>query len=140
MSKRSYTDKELEEVSALYNQGLKYEEIAKVMGYPHYKVTNMMYTAFRLGLSERRHKGITRPRYKVEEKERKPGTIYCDINVSKKCIYGLRSSGTYGTNLCNYILITGKMRGCPWSECDKFCEGSRKPIKKSTLGGFRWDK
>ena len=35
-----------------------------------------------------------------------------------------------GKKTCDYILIIGKMRGCPADQCDKYEKGKRKPVKR----------
>lgn len=57
---------------------------------------------------------------KAEDRlERK--TRMCD-----KCIYVMRiAGGTPGQALCNYLGITGKMRGCSPINCKKFTPGKK---------------
>lgn len=58
----------------------------------------------------------------VSKVKTKPGTKLCTGKVAKKCIYGGTCGGTY---CCNYLLITGHMRGCNWRACDKYKAGQK---------------
>ncbi len=48
--------------------------------------------------------------------------------LCKKCVYS--SKEKTDEPICNYILDTGKRRGCKLGECDKFVEGKRKTEKR----------
>lgn len=50
-----------------------------------------------------------------------------------KCQY---RSGAYGEGACDYLLVTGHMRGCRPEECDKFIKGRR--IKHETRPAQTW--
>ena len=50
----------------------------------------------------------------------------CNQKICKKCAY--RGIAIAGTITCDYISITGKKRGCPAGDCDKFIKGN--PSKK----------
>ena len=50
-------------------------------------------------------------------------------NLCKGCIYSSTNSAT-STVICNYILITGRRRGCKLGECDKYEKGNRKKSKQ----------
>lgn len=65
---------------------------------------------------------------RLEEKKgrhRKATQVYADPTASqsaclckrKDCIYRGKTSGLY---TCDYILVTGKSRGCPVEDCDKY--------------------
>lgn len=49
----------------------------------------------------------------------------------KKCKY--RAQDTMPNN-CDYILITGRMRGCDPEHCDKYVKGDRIPWRDDTEG------
>lgn len=53
----------------------------------------------------------------------------CNQKICKKCKY--RGIVISGTITCDYISITGKKRGCPAGDCDKFIKGN--PSKKKEL-------
>ena len=48
--------------------------------------------------------------------------------LCRSCIYSCASSAS-ATVSCNYLLITGKRRGCKIGECDKYEKGKRKKTK-----------
>lgn len=54
----------------------------------------------------------------------------------ENCIYRMHFYGN--TEFCAYLLVTGKVRGCPISSCDKHrCGDKRVVIDKATLS-YRW--
>lgn len=71
---------------------------------------------------------------KEEVFEQPPGTVRCSAKVSKTCIYGYKNQ-RYDGPKCNYILCTGKMRGCPGYACDKY-EKITKDNKRRQEHGF----
>lgn len=46
----------------------------------------------------------------------------------KTCVFGQYDVGNFknGYYVCNYILITGHMRGCPADDCNKYEEKKRR--------------
>lgn len=50
--------------------------------------------------------------------------VRCTKKIATHCVYGC-SDYSSKINYCNYILITGHSRGCPWQQCTKFEKTSR---------------
>lgn len=104
-----------QKVLELYNKGHSQAQIAELVGILSGSVSTIM--------QRLRHEGKAGWRFKrapEEEKSQKPGTVRCTMSVSKKCLYGMSAEGNAMTNKCNYILMEGHSRGCPWEECTKF--------------------
>lgn len=52
--------------------------------------------------------------------------------LCRKCIHSTNASIVGAIPICNYLLDTGKRRGCPLGVCDKFEQGRRrKKVAKS---------
>lgn len=107
----------------LYVKGYPYRIITKITGINYNRAKNEVRRLIAEGV-------LIDRKIKPKDKEQPVGTVKCTKAVSRKCIYG--SDYAPGeTALCNYILITGKRRGCPACACDKFKQGKKK--KKSIL-------
>lgn len=52
-------------------------------------------------------------------------------NICRSCIYSSTLSAT-ATVSCDYLLLTGKRRGCKIGECDKYKKGKR-PKNKNII-------
>lgn len=62
----------------------------------------------------------------------------CD-SYCEPCVYS-RVNDQYGLTLCNYIIITGKRRGCPAGKgCDKRIIGEKKRTIESIIFRGRRD-
>lgn len=124
--KRLADDPELvNQVIKLYIEGIPYRDIAEMINVSKAGLCNMMHALFAEGVlvPRRQLQGMRR----VEElpKEQPPGTVNCNLGVSRRCIYGASWTANSESPLCNYILCTGHRRGCPASECDKFQTGKK---------------
>lgn len=93
-----------EQIRAKYLAGEKLVDIARELG-----VSRSAAEKATRDIRENRH----------ENPEQPDGTVYCDAVISSKCRYGA-TPNTQMMGLCNYILITGCKRGCPWQQCNKF--------------------
>lgn len=93
-----------DQMRARYLAGERPVDIAKEFGVSRSKVENLT-------------RDIRENRYK--QSQQPEGTVYCNTSISSKCRYGA-TVNTQAAGLCNYILITGCKRGCPWQECTKF--------------------
>ena len=131
MNKKRYSDEFVESVIMGFFDGLTCKEIAKKNDCSVGRVSNCIrFLKDNDVLPEKRPPTDSKQREPVVR--RKPGTIKCNQCVAKKCIYGT-GQGLEQSGLCNYILITGHMRGCPPESCDKYTEG-----KKLTVKGMEW--
>lgn len=59
--------------------------------------------------------------------------VNCTCKVAKQCVYG-NAQATTGEPKCNYISITGHMRGCDPDKCDKFAKVSRERKRFNVKG------
>ena len=50
--------------------------------------------------------------------------------MAKKCKTCIYRAAESDMGNCDYILITGQMRGCPAINCDKYKKGKRISLKK----------
>ena len=50
----------------------------------------------------------------------------------RSCVYRAKAGAPNG---CDYIHITGRMRGCPVKDCDKYEKGKRKNATHDWLQG-----
>lgn len=119
--KRLADDPELvKKVITLYVQGYTYRDIAKTVNVSKAGLCNVMHALIQEGVLVGRRK----KNGKIETKQ-PPGTVNCKLGVSRKCIYGASWTASSDGPLCNYILCTGHMRGCPPTACDKFQTGKK---------------
>lgn len=69
---------------------------------------------------------ISRPAKNTEKDFIPDGvTVNCTLAVSKKCRFGICEGQSVWDGLCNYSLVTHKMRGCDPCECYKFIRRTR---------------
>ena len=53
-----------------------------------------------------------------------------DRHLCKTCCYRASVKGNNLKNKCNYFLITGELRRCKVSECNKYIKGAKKRQNK----------
>ena len=128
--KRLADDPELvKQVITLYIEGYTYREIAKIINVSKAGLCNMMHALIQEGVLVSR-KQLKKMSPKELEWKQPPGTVKCNLGVSRRCIYGASWTASSEGPLCNYILCTGHMRGCPANACDKFQTGKKKMTTK----------
>ena len=114
----------------LYLEGIPYRDMAKIMNISKAALCNLMHTLFQEGVIIPRRQLKGRKAAADLPKKQPPGTVNCNLGVSRKCVYGACWTASSEGPLCNYILCTGHMRGCPANECDKFQAGKKKMTTK----------
>lgn len=105
------TQEEEENIIKLYQDGYLIKEICQKTGRSLPTVTKRIRNLIQEGKLKSREKVKTIPN--------EDGKVYCNIKTARNCIYGSYSANP---NLCNYILINGKSRGCNFRSCDKFVQ------------------
>lgn len=70
--------------------------------------------------------GLKKPKKQLPKIHNPDGTVNCSLNndVRRKCFYSCNIADT--AMCCDYLIKTGKMRGCPADRCDKYKEGKKK--------------
>ena len=56
-----------------------------------------------------------------------------DRHLCKTCCYRASVKGNNLKNKCNYFLITGELRRCKASECNKYIKGAKKRQNKKKV-------
>lgn len=56
-----------------------------------------------------------------------------DRHLCKTCCYRASVERNYLKNKCNYFLITGELRRCKASECNKYINGAKKRQNKKKV-------
>ena len=123
--KRLVDDNEIRrQAITLYVEGVPYRDMAKMMNISKAGLCNLMHALFQEGVLIPRRQLSGRHEAELP-KEQPIGTVNCTLAVSRRCIYGASWTACSKGPLCNYILCTGHMRGCPASECNKFQTGRK---------------
>lgn len=130
-----YDDKMLDEVQKLWEQGKTVGDISDIYKIPYGSASSLIQRLKNLGRIGNRYPNKARHKSKPESIEviQKHGTVRCTRAVSIRCKYGCAKDSSIFSNLCNYILDTGHMRGCPSEECTKFEPRTR---ERSGKDGF----
>lgn len=133
-SYKNFSQADLDYIRVKYMANVRVEEIAEAIGAHPCTITRKVGQMKKAGIIpnmrqpyRRKEKPISYTPKKKKSKaliDNETGGVKCTLCVSKKCVYGCVQS-TRHMGLCNYILITGKMRGCSPAHCKKF-----KPITK----------
>lgn len=116
-----------EKIEDLIKKGLSPAEIRKITGYSYTTV----YNAMNPDLIEK---------IEVEPPVERPKGWNKNKKACKKCKYRGRCPGKTDhkrestQNGCNFIVLTGHMRGCKVEDCNRFVEGAR--AKVNPKGGW----
>lgn len=117
-----------EKIEPLIEEGLSPAEISKLTGYNYSTVWHAMNPEM-----------ITK--IEVEPPVERPAGWNKNKKACKKCKYRGRCAGKRDKrnqlstqNGCNFIVLTGHMRGCKVEDCTRFVEG--KKIKANPKGGW----
>lgn len=116
-----------EKIQPLIDEGLSPAEIRKITGFNYTTVHNAMNPEL-----------ITK--IEVEPPVERPKGWNKNKKACKKCKYRGFGAGkkersrTSSLNGCNFIVLTGHMRGCKVEDCNRFVAG--KKIKANPKGGW----
>lgn len=114
-----------EKIEDLIDEGLSPAEISKLTGYNYTTVFNAMNPELI-------------PKIEVAPPVERPKGWNKNRKACKKCRYRGRNAGTKNKlatqSRCDFIVITGHMRGCKAEDCNRFEEG--KKISLNPKGGW----
>lgn len=114
-----------EKIQPLIDKGLSPAEIRKITGYSYMTVWNAMNEEL-----------ITK--IEVAPPVERPKGWNKDRKACKKCKYRGRGAGTKNPlstqSRCDFIVLTGHMRGCKPEDCNRFEKGAK--IKANPKGGW----
>ena len=139
------TEEQKQKIVDLYVKGYYEFEIVNMIGCSRTTVDVYVKEGLKNGTIKERHPrleyGTTRQRswnrnYMpcTQAPEKPEGiTVKCTKSISKSCVYGCMRSQTASTNLCNYILIEGHMRGCPPEACTKYSKVKKGNPKRVSI-------